>query len=75
MNKHICAGFMATYCHNQPLLAALKVYNASPIVGTSENQPVLESIRESGCDKRLADWVYDDQLAISNTLDICSLSN
>jgi hypothetical protein len=38
-------GFMATYCHANPLLAALKVQKASPIVETSENQPVLESIR------------------------------
>jgi hypothetical protein len=38
-------GFMATYCHAKPLFAALKLQKASPIVGTSENQPILESIR------------------------------
>jgi hypothetical protein len=41
-------GFMAAYCHAKPLLAALKVQKASPIVGTSENEPVLESIRDCG---------------------------
>jgi hypothetical protein len=41
----IVPGFMATYCHAKPLLAALKVQKASPIVERSENQPVLESIR------------------------------
>jgi hypothetical protein len=57
---------MANYCHSKPLLAVLKVQKASPIVGTSEDKPVLES---SGGDKRLADWIYDDQLAITTTLE------
>ena len=47
-------GFVAIYCHTKPLLAALKVQKASPIVGTSEIEPVLES---SGGDKRLADYI------------------
>jgi hypothetical protein len=47
-------GFMAVYCHTKPLMAALKVQKASPIVRTSEDEPVLES---SGGDKRLADYV------------------
>jgi hypothetical protein len=34
-------GFMAIYCHAKPLLAALKVQKASPIVGTSENEPAI----------------------------------
>jgi hypothetical protein len=57
---------MAIYCHAKPLLAALKVQKVSPIVGTSEDEPVLES---RGGDKRLADCIYDDQLAIANTLE------
>jgi hypothetical protein len=47
-------GFMAIYCHATPLLAAVKVQKASPIVGASEDKPVLES---SGDDKRLADYI------------------
>jgi hypothetical protein len=47
-------GFMVIYCHAKPLLTALKVQKASPIVGTSEDEPVLES---SGGDKRLADYI------------------
>jgi hypothetical protein len=53
-------------CHAKLLLAALKVQKASLIVGTSENEPVLES---NGGDKWLPDWSYDDQLAIANTLE------
>ena len=41
-------GFMATCCYSKPLLAVLKVYKASPIVRTSKNEAVLESIRDSG---------------------------
>ena len=48
-------GFMVTYCHAKPLLAALRVQKVSPIVGTSENERILESIRDSGGDKQLAD--------------------
>ena len=36
---------MVTYRTFKPLLAAVKVQKASPIVGTSKNEPVLESIR------------------------------
>jgi Asp/Glu/hydantoin racemase len=44
-------GFTAIYCHAKPLLAALKDQKASPIVGTGEDEPVLES---SGSDKLMA---------------------
>ena len=44
-------GFMATYCQAKLLLAAPKAQKASPIVGTSENERTLESIRVSGGDK------------------------
>ena len=47
-------GFMVTYCHAKPLLAAPKVQKALPIVRTSENVRTLESIRDSGSDKLLA---------------------
>jgi hypothetical protein len=45
---------MATHCHLKPLLAVLKVQKASPIVRASENEPVLESIRDGGGYKQLA---------------------
>ena len=44
-------GFMATYCHAIPLLAAPKALKASSIVGTSENERTVEWIRISGSDK------------------------
>ena len=47
-------GFMVTYCHAKPLLAAPKVQKALPIVRTSENVRTLESIRDGGSDKQLA---------------------
>ena len=47
-------GFMATYCHAMPLLAAPKVLKASSIIGTSENEITVEWIRVSGSDKYLA---------------------
>ena len=47
-------GYMVTYCHTKPLLAAPKAQKALPIVGTSENVRTLESIRDSGGDKQLA---------------------
>ena len=47
-------GFMATYCHAKPLLAAPKTHKALPIVRTNENARTLESIRDSGGDKQLA---------------------
>ena len=48
-------GFMATYCHTIPLLAAPKALKASSIIGTSENERTVEWIRVSGSDKYLAD--------------------
>ena len=47
-------GFMATYCHAKPLLAAPKAQKALPTVRTSENMRTLELIRDSGDDKQLA---------------------
>ena len=44
---------MATYCHSKLLLGAVKVQTASPFIGTSKNEPVLESSRGNGGDKRL----------------------
>ena len=43
-------GFMATYCHAMPLLAAPKA-QASSIVRTSENERIVELIRVGGSDK------------------------
>ena len=50
MNKVVWAtfvpGFIATYFHSKPLLAAPKIKKATPIVETSENEAILESIRD-----------------------------
>ena len=44
-------GFIATYFHAKPLLAATKIQKAIPIIETSENEAILESIREGGSEK------------------------
>ena len=46
-------GFIATYFHAKPLLAAPKIQKATPIVETSENEAILELIRDGGGEKQL----------------------
>ena len=46
-------GFIATFFHSKPLLAAPKIKKATPIVETSENKAILESIRDVGGEKQL----------------------
>ena len=46
-------GFIATYFHAKPLLAAPKIQKATPIVETSENEDILELIRDGGGKKQL----------------------
>ena len=41
-------GFIATYFHSEPLLAASKIKKATLIVKISENEAILESIRDCG---------------------------
>ena len=52
MNKPVYStfapGFIATYFHAKPLLAAPKIQEATLIVETSENEAILESIRDGG---------------------------
>ena len=45
-------GFIATYFHAKPLLAAPKIQKATPIVETSEIEAILESIRDGGGEKQ-----------------------
>ena len=57
MNKLVQAtfvpGFIATYLHAKPLLAAPKIQKATPIIETSENEAILKSIRDGGVEKQL----------------------
>ena len=39
---------MATYFHSKPLLAAQKMKKETPVIETSENEAILESIRDGG---------------------------
>ena len=41
---------MGTYFHAKPLLPAPKIQKATPIIETSENEAILESIRDGGRD-------------------------
>ena len=57
MNKPVCAtfapGFIVTYFHANPLLAAPKIQEATLIVETSENEAILKSIRDGGSEEQL----------------------
>ena len=46
-------GFIAIYFHAKPLLAAPKIKKATSIIETSENEAILESIRNGGSEKQL----------------------
>ena len=50
---NVCTLFLATYFHAKPLLVAPKIQKATPIVETSENEAILESIRDGGDEKQL----------------------
>ena len=57
MNKPVYAtlapAFIVTYFHAKPLLAAPKIQEATLIIETSENEAILESIRDGGSEEQL----------------------